>query len=355
MRKWGLILIVALAAVCLVAASGIAKKSSRDHGWLGVYTHSVNYDVAKAYDLDTKYGAVIADVIGDSPADKAGLKDGDVIISLNDEKVTDADDLTDLIAETKPGDRVRLGIIRDGKDQTIEVTLAEPDEESSIWTDKDWAKDKKVKEMYRLKTKKQPYIGVMLDNLSDQLGDYFGIKDGEGALITEVVEDAPAQKAGLAAGDVIVKVDNEPVEDAGDVSDLIEGHKTGDQVTVTVMRDHREKNITVEVGETDSPRFGGYQFFQAPDMAAITVPKLRGLHYGNFDENDFDIDFDNEEFAEQMKQLARELKNMKLEFKSDVTVDKDELKAEMEQLKKELQEMKQELKRELENMKNDRD
>ncbi len=355
MRKWGLILIVALVAVALVAASGIAKKSSRDHGWLGVYTHSVNYDVARAYDLDTKYGAVIADVIGDSPADKAGLADGDVIISLNGDKVTDSDDLIDLIAETKPGDRVKLGIIRDGKEQTIEATLAEPEEDSFIWTDSDWSKDKKVKDLYRLKTKKQPYIGVMLDNLSDQLGNYFGIKDGDGALITEVVEDSPAQKAGLAAGDVILKVDNKKVEDAGDVSDLIEDHEKGDQVAVTVMRDHREKDITVEVGETDSPRFGGYQFFQGPDMAAITVPKLRGLQYGNFNDEDFDFDFDNGEFAEQMKQLARELKNMKLEFKSDVTVDKDELKAEMEQLKKELQEMKQELKRELENMKNDRD
>ncbi len=354
MKRWAVLMVVAILAIGLLTVTGFAKKDNAERGWLGVYTQSVTYDVAKAWDLDLKYGALVNDVIGDSPADKAGLKEGDVIVSLNGEKVTDADDLTDLIAETKPGDKASVGIVRDGEDQTIEVTLGEPKDEDFIWSG-NWSKGDHDYGSWTVKREKSPYIGVMLDNLTDQLGKYFGAADGEGALITEVVEDSPAEKAGLAAGDVIVKIDDEKVEDAGDVSDMIQDHSKGDKVAVTVLRDHKQKNIEVEVGESDSPTFGSYRFFPGPDMPAINIPKLKGLYLGNFTDGDDAEVFDNEEFRENMKELAEELKNLKLEVKSNVQVDKDELKTEMDQLRKEIEQMKKELKRELETMKQNRD
>ena len=128
--------IILAIALALLVTPGMAKKHGTERGWLGVYTQSVDYEVAEAFDLGVQYGAVINEVMEDSPAEIAGLKSGDVLVALNGEKVTDSDDLIDLMAETKPGDNLEITFVRDGQEKNITVTAGEPrKEERVMWTE----------------------------------------------------------------------------------------------------------------------------------------------------------------------------------------------------------------------------
>lgn len=345
MKRAYLPVLILVLIAALVGASAMARKELGQKGWLGVYTQSVDYDMAKAFDLEVQYGAVINEVVEDSPAEKAGLADGDVIIALNGEKVTDADDLTDLMVETSPGDRIELTIVRDGKEQTLAVEVGEtPVDRDFVWFFGDDA------DLTPLPKVERPFLGVSLDDLSGQLGDYFGVAEGRGALVTEVEENSPAQKAGLKAGDVITEIDGEKVAEADDVVEILDDHKAGDQVSITAVRDRRAGRYTAEIGSREMPSFGHYSFF-GPDKAAIKVPKLRGLYLGDADADDGEYGEAGREFEKEMRELGRELSRMKFEFQG---FDREEFRKEMQELREELKQLKKELQDELRQLEQDK-
>ena len=123
MKRVLTILLVLALVVSIPLSFSFAKSNKSSGGWLGVYLESVDYDLSDDLDLPVSYGAYIADVVDDSPAEEAGLRSDDVVIAFNGEKVTDSDDLTDFVLEGKRGDKVTLTIIRNGKEKEIEVTL----------------------------------------------------------------------------------------------------------------------------------------------------------------------------------------------------------------------------------------
>lgn len=353
MKRLILPAIVALAALSLLAATGLAKKDSSERGWLGVYTQSVDYDLAEAFDLDVPYGAIINEVVEDSPAEKAGLQSGDVVISLNDNKITDADDLTDVMYETAPGDRLELVIIRDGREQSIILDAGEAPRRERVTYHRFYHDDEERVVVPELPTTRRAYLGVSLDNLNEQLGAYFGVDEGKGALVTEVMEDSPAEKAGLKAGDVIVSIDGEPVGDASDVRNLIRDYEKGDQIDIAIIRDHRADRFTAELEEREQ-LFFGHGAIVGPDMAKLNMPKLHGLFKGNY-MDDFEFDFDSEEFEREMAKLAEELSKLKFEFKDleELGFDREELRREMEQLRRELKDLQVELHKELQDLRDE--
>jgi membrane-associated protease RseP (regulator of RpoE activity) len=166
-------------------------------------------------------------------------------------------------------------------------------------------------------------------DLTGQLGDYFGVEKGKGALITEVHKDSPAEKAGLKAGDVIVAVDDEKVVDADDVSELIEDHKPGDTAGVTVVRDKKEVTIAVEVDETEEESFGyHYGHPYAPEIS-MWMPEIKKLVPPRLPHPDEEFDFERDDFQGEFDDFKTDMK----EFKKD-----------MENLKKEMQELREKLK-----------
>ena len=97
------------------------------------------------------------------------------------------------------------------------------------------------------------WLGVHLLDLNEQLGDYFGVEDGDGVLVTEVEEDSPAERAGLKAGDVITGLDDQTVTDSDDLVKAIRRHEEGDTVTVHFLRRGKKKHVRVKLGERPEP------------------------------------------------------------------------------------------------------
>jgi membrane-associated protease RseP (regulator of RpoE activity) len=253
--------------------------------FLGVHIDDVDSETAKDLNLKEEHGAHVEKVIEDTAADKAGLKKDDVIVEWNDKQVESAAQLRRLVKETPVGREVRLGLIREGKDQTVEVTMGEFSGQDYGMKFLEPLKDLKFKESLKEYEKcipktldkylhfdkkgdisiggcklddlgkqiqKEVFIfkgrgrmGVTLQSfLTPQLAEYFGLKEEGGALITSVREDSPAEKAGLKAGDVILSIDGEEIEHCIDVVKIVQEKEEG-TLNVVVMRDRKEESFNV--------------------------------------------------------------------------------------------------------------
>jgi serine protease Do len=279
----------------------------------------IDEDMAEAFDLETDKGVIVDDVIDDSPADDAGLRSNDVIISFDDNEIEDIDDLNDRMRDYDPGDEVEVKILRRGKEKTYTVELGRERDRHRSWSfhfdDDDW----NIPGVYGLSNwsdDRGGYLGVFTMELSDQLMDYFDTRFG--VLVTEVEEDSPAEEAGLKAGDVILNVDRERVDSPGDLREVIRDHEAGDEVEIVVVRKGEEMTISANLDEADDYSYGGNYLLGVPSMPSMpslpSLPSLPGLdnYYLGIDEDDFDdIEIDMEELREELKELQKELKVIK--------------------------------------------
>jgi serine protease Do len=315
MKKLFCISLAAVVMFGLTAGHALAKSdTSAKRAWLGVYSQTVDEDLAEAFDLPLDYGVIINEVMEDSPAEEAGLQEDDIIIKIDGRRITDQEDLVEAIEDRRPGDEIVLTVRRDEQELEIPVTL---EKRPSIKKRIRFHKGPKSYTFSMHCKKERSYIGVSLVDLTRQLGDYFGVKKGRGALVTEVLKDSPAEEAGLKAGDVIISIDGEKVADADDVQELIEDYEPGDKVKIVVVRNRKEKSFSVEVGETeDSPLSWFYGQAFSPDIYLKAIPKRfpafdKELEI-EFDEEDVDLALD--EFKEEMKKFKKEMKSLKKEL-----------------------------------------
>lgn len=241
------LVLVALMAFFVVFAAQQVTATSKP--WIGIYMQDVTPDLADAFDLSVSEGVVVNDVADRSPADKAGLKPKDVILTWNGKKVANSEELTELVGSSGIGDNVKLSVNRDGRNVDLGLQIGERKEPVYSFHGDNPGSGTMRKYLEAVKT---VGIGVSMQTLSGKLGDYFGVPSGEGALITDVLKDTPAEKAGLKVGDVIVQVDKEKVETPSDVSSIIRDKNKGDRVDLVVVRDKAEKTITLETDEIDS-------------------------------------------------------------------------------------------------------
>jgi serine protease Do len=217
--------------------------------YLGVDIADVSPERLGELKLKEEHGAEITMVDQDAPAGKAGLHEHDVIVSLNGTAVESAAQLRRMIKETPPGRVVNLGISRDGQPLTIKVQLADR-HKSMAWAPK-------MPEMPQMPTMpdfdlpvsvvvvhQSARSGLMVENITPQLGDFFGVKDGKGVLVRSVEKGSRGEKAGFRAGDVVVKVNNQPVHDTSDFTHALRS-SSGGTAAVTVMREKREQNLTL--------------------------------------------------------------------------------------------------------------
>jgi membrane-associated protease RseP (regulator of RpoE activity) len=243
--------------------------------FLGVYAENVNKENMARYGMREARGVVITQVIKDSPAEKAGLKKDDVIVKFEGDSVTSVRKLNRLVSEVAPDQTVKLSISRGGGEQEVAVTIGKRNQSINAmgWEGFDKLKGlDKIEGLDRLKDFElnmppeaevwkwegqgpgkdgmifgfgnHRRIGISTTQLTKQLAEFFGIGDSKGVLVTSVLDDSPAAKAGLKAGDVITGVDGEKVEDAGDLARGINKKKDGD-VTLTVIRNKNQRTITV--------------------------------------------------------------------------------------------------------------
>ena len=194
-------------------------------GKLGVKVQELNEQLAKYFKVDK--GVLITNVTKDRPAAKAGLEAGDVITAVAGKTVEDADDLQKLLKKYEPGDKAEIAYVRQGNSNTVQVELDDPEEKFYTY---------------------RGYLGVNLQDLTPQLKSFFKVDNG--VLITEVMEDSPAKKAEFKAGDVVIRLADQTIESADDLTKAVRGHKPGDKVDVVIIRDKKQKTINVELGKT---------------------------------------------------------------------------------------------------------
>ena len=270
MRKYvvgSFVLVLLLVGFCLAEQTGSVEQpsgtpwvfSSEDTGtssYLGVDIADVNRERMSALKLNEEKGVEVTMVDQDAPAGKAGLKEHDVILSMNGTPVESGAQLRRMIHETPPGRMVTLGLSRDGQPLTLKVQLADKHKEMASWMKPDvhvqipdiHVPDIDIPAMHMIMVTSSARSGLTVENLTQQLGEFFGVRDGNGVLVRAVEKGSRAEKAGFRAGDVIVKINNHAVHDTSDFSHAVKS-RTGDSVSVGVMRDKKEQTLNLSLPE----------------------------------------------------------------------------------------------------------
>ncbi|HEV2990297.1 MAG TPA: PDZ domain-containing protein, partial [Candidatus Angelobacter sp.] len=201
----------------------LIKYGKVDHAYIGVGITDVTPENAKFFHMDQTIGAVISQVEPDAPGAKAGLKVGDVITGVNGRQVSDAGHLQVIIGQERPGSKVNLDIMRDGKTMTVPVTV------DSLHGGKGDSSEPSNSEHGKARW------GIGLDNLTPELREQLQLpSEAHGAVVTNVQPGSSADNAGLARGDVIVEVNRHKVENAADVKRELGNTPAGQDALVLV-------------------------------------------------------------------------------------------------------------------------
>ncbi|UCD48236.1 MAG: DegQ family serine endoprotease [Deltaproteobacteria bacterium] len=198
----------------------LKEKGKVTRGWLGVYIQRLTPDMADALKVPGKKGALVADVTKDGPAEKAGIKSGDVIVSFDGKQVTDEHELPQIVASTKPGNKVDVVVVRDGKSVTIPVTIAEmePEPGERRAGGPDLSKG----------------LGLAVQDITPDLAKHLGIENRKGVLVSSVESGSPADDAGFREGDIIRAINRIPVKDSGEFKKQI-GKVKGDKTVLFLV------------------------------------------------------------------------------------------------------------------------
>lgn len=252
----GMVLAVPVDIVRSVSAD-IRKSGRVQRGWLGISVKESG-DRLEIVDIEDK-----------SPAEKYGLKKGDVITGIDGRDVAAGAEVTREIRRRKPGTEVAVHVLRDGESREVKVKLGEFTEKEGRRElenrfpglfppppGRPMAPDRVPFPEGFFNRENRKHIGVSLQILGKDLAAYFGVPEGKGFLVTEFAEDSPARKAGMKIGDVILKADGRSLDSVADLSGLIQEKKKGEKIRFDVLRDKKPINLDVPVAEQVN-RIGG--------------------------------------------------------------------------------------------------
>jgi serine protease Do len=255
---------------------------SAGRSYLGVMIQDVTAERLSALKLKEERGVEVTVVDQDAPAGKAGLKEHDVILNYNGAAVESEQQLRRMINETPPGRTVALGISRDGAPLTIKVQVGDRAKISAENT------HKRTHDVTAMPVPpipaitefsfdlQGPALGVQVDSLGRQLAEFFGVKAGEGLLVRSVEKGGAAEKAGIKAGDVIIRAENEKIADSSDLRRVVRAH-SGSKITLGIVREKHEQNISVEVPARKSRDKSSLEF-TLPDENSLEEIQERLQH-----------------------------------------------------------------------------
>ncbi len=304
--------------------------SGRSGGWLGVHIQDLDASLAEVLDLDRSKGALVSDVMDDSPADDAGLRAQDVILAVGRDAVVDARQLTHLLREHQSGDEVYLTVWRDGEQLDLRVELgdapahpmrpeprgpafrfyAPPPPDTLTAAPPEPPKlnaPGRVRVRFRAE---QPRLGVTVLSPNESLAGYFEVRPGQGVLVTGVQGGSAAEAAGLEAGDVILSVDDREIGSPEELREAIR-KRAGDALRIEILRGGRPERVVAHLAPERTMRKP-----RDVDPAEILKRDWRRLRR------------DLQRHAPEV--ARRELRNLKLEI--------DELRKELEELRDEIRE-----------------
>ena len=252
-KKTGLfaIILAAFAIVAYAQNSGPQRAHSTNlqmamsPGYLGVGVQDLTPERIKTLNLKEHSGVEVSTVIVGSPAAKVGIRLGDIILEVNGQKVEGKDHFAETIGGKSPGAKVTLNILRNDARQTIAATL-EPRPQGITVPGIGISPDD-LRDLFAGGT---PRVGFEGEPITSQLADFFGVAQGEGVLVRSVAEKTAADRAGLKAGDVVIKVNGIPVSRPGEVIGIVLQSK---KATFTVIRNKKEITLNVEIARNNNP------------------------------------------------------------------------------------------------------
>ena len=209
----------------------LVKNGKVTRGYLGVTIQSVTPELAKALNIDRDKGALVADVMKDSPAEKAGFKRGDIIISYNGKTVQNSHDLPPMVAASPIGQAATVGILRDGRGKDIKVDVAElPSDKGTVE-----ASAKPEQEKW----------GMQLQDLTPEIARQLNVEVDHGVLVAGVQPGSPADDAAIQQGDIILEVNRHPVTTAQQAQKEISNTSDKDALLLLVQRDNRSMFVAL--------------------------------------------------------------------------------------------------------------
>jgi serine protease Do len=325
---WTAVAVIAMAGVSGAAVAKERKTSSKDkttsetpgaetgNGYIGVYLQDLTREVRKGLDLKVEKGVLVNGVEGDSPADKAGIEDGDVIVRFNGKLVASSDELRGAVRAVSPGKEAKVDLVHDGDSKTVTVTVSErPEHQAMYWES---GGDDDMPGFARSFTMMGgPRLGVEAHELEDEgLASYFGAKKGAGLLVLSVDDESLAGKAGVKPGDIISKVGSDRIEDTQDVRQALKDYDQGDKFDITVIRHGKEQTLKATMDEQEHEfafDMPGNQVFQwrAPRAPHAPHPPMAPRVFVNPGDRD-----ELRRELNDLKQQIQELKD-KLEDRND--------------------------------------
>jgi serine protease Do len=238
-------------------------------------------------------------VIDGSPADKAGIQDGDIIVEFKGKKVKSPDELRELVAKQEIGDEIKVKVVRGEDSETLQITLGDwADQPAFAWSGRNLAPHM-GRAMRWVSKFSHKQLGVRVSQVNEDLGSYFGVDEGEGVLVLSIVDESTAEAIGIKAGDVVVEVEGEEIQSAGDIRESLSDIDDGDEVNVTVVRKKKRVELKGEYkGNSNATWFSNNWQGHGPRFRAFAIP------------DDY-----KDELRKELDELREELEDLKKELK----------------------------------------
>jgi serine protease Do len=214
----------------------LRTKGRVSRGWLGVLIQDVTRELAETFGMTLPEGALVAQVLTESPAEKAGLKAGDIILEFNGNPVPSSGALPPMVGSSPVGEPARVELLRRGTRQVIEVVIEELPEEGEL-----------VAASGQTERAKANRIGVVVEDLTAEERERLGIETG--GVLVERVEAGPAERAGILVGDVILTLDNKDVLSAEQFKETLDAIEAGRSVAALIQRGDGRIFVPLRIAE----------------------------------------------------------------------------------------------------------
>jgi len=256
-------LFTGLALFCILCVAAANSPEEKGKGYLGVILKKVPESLSAH--IQGAGGALLESVVPDGPADRAGLKRFDLIVSLNGKDMQSIQEVVDTIHGGKPGEKMDVGVIRGTEHITVQVILgAAPVEIPQVLP------EPKLK-VPEKKEKEPGFLGIGPAEVPPMLSAHLGLKEGKGILVGDVVKGSPAEKAGIEKNDVLVALDGYDIGGTRDFFNLMGERKAGERIKIELI--HRGEKKGVEVTLAPRPR-------EIPSLPGLGLDQDRENYWG---------------------------------------------------------------------------
>lgn len=203
-----------------------------DRGFLGVSIQDLTPDISSWFNIEGDHGAIISDVMEDSPAHKAGLQRDDVVVNFDGHVVNDASALRSRVATSKPGRAMKVDLIRDGKriEKTVELGRLDDGHDNSS----------------RAMAEEKPHLGLQLQNMNPNIAQQLGFTGDHGVVITGVAPGSQAHRSGIKTGCIITEVNRKPVSNIEDFKEAVENSKNKDSILLSIEKDGHARYVALK-------------------------------------------------------------------------------------------------------------